>query len=358
MSMSIEYDVPGVHANCVHIGWYIYTGRGKGGYHHRLVGLVWHILYNCTCNRPVYVLPSNACLYTATITTPPTHAPSHPPPNLKLIPPLGRHLRTRQRAMRHMLVRRQQNLRVQMHTRMDPQPHGPPNRLGHLPLVHRPQPIQPALLDPSKRRHVFRDERKVLLPPPLSAPTPQPYPQKTYPIVIQRVKPHLIHKVPRQRIPARVPSRVPPPPLRRRPEVPRRVHRPARPRAPVAAGVGFALLRGGDVGERGALLFRVGELLLVGRRGGNEGADEFLRVVVVEEAGGGGDVADYGGRGLVWVWVGEGGDVRPPPVRGAVVETRRVEGRRAEGSQRRRREVMVVVVVGGARCEGRRRGGW
>lgn len=271
--------------------------------------LVWFGIY---CTIAPATGPSMFSQAMHVYTRPPSRRPPHMlhpthPPNLKLIPPLGRHLRTRQRAMRHMLVRRQQNLRVQMHTRMDPQPHGPPNRLGHLPLVHRPQPIQPALLDPSKRRHVFRDERKVLLPPPLSAPTPQPYPQKTYPIVIQRVKPHLIHKVPRQRIPARVPSRVPPPPLRRRPEVPRRVHRPARPRAPVAAGVGFALLRGGDVGERGALLFRVGELLLVGRRGGNKGADEFLRVVVVEEAGGGGDVADYGGRGLVWVWVGEGG---------------------------------------------------
>lgn len=113
--------------------------------------------------QQAHVLP-RACLYTA-ITTPPRYARSHPSPNLKLIPPLGRHMSTRQRAMRHILVRRQQHLRMQMHTRMDPQPHGPPNRLGHLPLVHRPQPIHPAVLDPPKRRHIFRDERKVLLPP-------------------------------------------------------------------------------------------------------------------------------------------------------------------------------------------------
>lgn len=100
--------------------------------------------------------------------------PPTPPPHLELIPPLGRQLRTRQRAMHHILCRRQQNLRVQMHTGMDPQPHGPPNRLGHLPLVHRPQPIQPAVLDPPKSRHVFGDKRKVLHP------QRQPHPPPTF----------------------------------------------------------------------------------------------------------------------------------------------------------------------------------
>lgn len=55
-----------------------------------------------------------------------------------------------------------QYLRMIMHTRHQPHPNRPPNRLRHLPLVHIPQSCILRMLDPSHPRAVFPYQRIIL----------------------------------------------------------------------------------------------------------------------------------------------------------------------------------------------------